>query len=56
MISSLIARKAITSASKESAAPTPTNPDSTVIQDRTEPTLADIGARLGEDNEALRNS
>src|SRR5215510_14609625 len=35
--------------------PTPAKPGSHGAEDRSEPTLADIGARVGEENEALRN-
>ena len=53
MISGFGARKA--PASEQSAASASADPDGTVPQTRSELSLADIGARLGEDNETLRN-
>src|SRR5262245_12531150 len=46
---------AIASTSAAFAVPTPAKPGSPGAEDRSEPTLADIGARVGEENEALRN-
>jgi len=53
MLSGFGARKAPPSG--QSAAPASADSDATIRQNRTELTLADIGARLGEDNEKLRN-
>jgi chromosome segregation ATPase len=53
MLSGFSARKA--PPSEQSAAPASADSDATIRQNRTELTLADIGARLGEDNEKLRN-
>jgi chromosome segregation ATPase len=53
MLSGFGARKA--PASEQSAASASADPDGTVPKTRSELTLADIGARLGEDNEKLRN-
>ena len=53
MLSGFGARKA--PASGQSPASASADPDGAVPQNRSELTLADIGARLGEDNEKLRN-
>jgi predicted nucleic acid-binding Zn-ribbon protein len=53
MLSGFGARKA--PASEQSAASPSADADGTVAQNRSELTLAEIGARLGEDNEKLRN-
>ena len=53
MLSGFGARKA--PPSEQSAASSSPNPDRAAPQDRSELALADIGARLGEDNEKLRN-
>src|SRR5262249_46270596 len=46
---------AIVSTSTAFAVPTPAKPGLLAAEDPSEPTLADIGARVGEENEALRN-
>src|SRR5215468_10831032 len=46
---------AIASASAAFAVPTPAKPGLLAAEEPSEPTLADIGARVGEENEALRN-
>ena len=53
MLSGFGARKA--PASEQSAASSSADPGGAVRQNRSELTLAEIGARLGEDNEKLRN-
>jgi chromosome segregation ATPase len=53
MLSGFGARRA--PASEQSAASPSADADETVAQNRSELTLAEIGARLGEDNEKLRN-
>jgi len=47
--------KGIASTSAAFAVPTPAKPGPPGIEEPSEPTLADIGARVGEENEALRN-
>src|SRR5215468_1553529 len=54
-ITHFLARKGIASASAAFAVPTPAKPGPPGIEEPSEPTLADIGARVGEENEALRN-
>jgi crescentin len=50
-----LARKGGASTSAAFAVPTPIKPGSPVAEEPSEPTLADIGARVGEENETLRN-
>src|SRR5215475_11776343 len=52
-ISDFLARKGVASASFPSAASAKILPSR--AEERSEPTFADIGARVGEDNETLRN-
>src|SRR5438094_1826045 len=52
-ISDFLARKGVASA--EFAMPAPADPGRNGAEDRSEPTFADIGNRVGEDNEMLRN-
>src|SRR5262245_61991205 len=52
-ISDFLARKGVASASFPSAASAKILPSG--AEERSEPTFADIGARVGEDNETLRN-
>ncbi|MBV8419996.1 MAG: hypothetical protein JOZ26_08290 [Hyphomicrobiales bacterium] len=54
-ISHFLARKGVASTSTAFAVPTPARPGSPTAEEPSEPTLADIGARVGEENEALRN-
>jgi crescentin len=54
-ISDFLARKGATSTSAAFTAPTSAKPRPAATEDRTEPTFADIGNRVGEDNETLRN-
>src|SRR5499427_4300216 len=51
-ISHFLARKGVASTSTAFAVPTPAL---LAAEEPSEPTLADIGARVGEENEALRN-
>src|SRR5215510_1924585 len=48
-------RKGGASTSAAFAVPTPARPGSPAAEEPSEPTLADIGARVGEENETLRN-
>src|SRR6516162_992010 len=54
-ITHFLARKGGASTSAAFAVPTPAKPGSPAAEEPSEPTLADIGARVGEENEALRN-
>src|SRR6516164_4445753 len=54
-ITHFLARKGGASTSAAFAVPTPAKPGPPGIEEPSEPTLADIGARVGEENEALRN-
>jgi hypothetical protein len=54
-ISHFLARKGVASTSTAFAVPTPAKPGLLAAEEPSEPTLADIGARVGEENEALRN-
>jgi len=54
-ITHFLARKGGASTSTAFAVPTPAKPGSPAAEEPSEPTLADIGARVGEENEALRN-
>jgi crescentin len=54
-ITHFLARKGGASTSAAFAVPTPAKPGSPAAEEPGEPTLADIGARVGEENEALRN-
>src|SRR5262249_20239713 len=54
-ITRFLARKRVASTSEAFAAPTPAEPGSPGAEDRSEPTLADIAARVGGKNEELRN-
>jgi hypothetical protein len=54
-ITHFLARKGVASTSAAFAVPTPAKPGSPAAEEPSEPTLADIGARVGEENEALRN-
>src|SRR5207302_2760933 len=54
-ITHFLARKGVASTSAAFAVPTPVKPGSPTAEEPSEPTLADIGARVGEDNETLRN-
>jgi len=54
-ITHFLARKGVASTSTAFAVPTPTKPGSPTAEEPSEPTLADIGARVGEENETLRN-
>ena len=54
-ITRFLARKRVASTSEGFAAPTPAKPGSFDAEDRSEPTLADIAARVGGKNEELRN-
>jgi crescentin len=54
-ISDFLARKGATSTSAAFTVPASAKPRPTDAEDRSEPTFADIGARIGEENEALRN-
>src|SRR5215831_3305088 len=54
-ITHFLARKGGASTSAAFAVPTPAKPGPPGVEEPSEPTLADIGARVGEENEALRN-
>jgi hypothetical protein len=54
-ITHFLARKGGASTSAAFAVPTPAKPGSPAAEEPSEATLADIGARVGEENEALRN-
>jgi len=54
-ITHFLARKGVASTSAAFAVPTPAKHGSPAAEEPSEPTLADIGARVGEENEALRN-
>src|SRR5260370_5404121 len=54
-ITHFLARKGVASTSAAFAVPTPAKPGSPIAEEPSEPTLADIGARVGEENETLRN-
>src|SRR5262249_26058912 len=54
-ITHFLARKGGASTSAAFAVPTPAKPGSPAAEEPSEPTLADIGARVGEENETLRN-
>src|SRR6516225_3863288 len=54
-ITHFLARKGGASTSAAFAVPTPAKPGPPAAEEPSEPTLADIGARVGEENEALRN-
>src|SRR5438034_3915463 len=54
-ITHFLARKGVASTSAAFAVPTPVKPGSPTAEEPSEPTLADIGARVGEENESLRN-
>src|SRR5256886_13165895 len=54
-ITHFLARKAVASPSGALGVPTPVKPGSPTAEEPSEPTLADIGARVGEENETLRN-
>jgi hypothetical protein len=54
-ITHFLARKGGASTSAAFAVPTPAKPGSPTAEEPSEPTLADIGARVGEENETLRN-
>ena len=54
-ITHFLARKGVASTSAAFAVPTPVKPGSPTAEEPSEPTLADIGARVGEENETLRN-
>jgi hypothetical protein len=54
-ITHFLARKGVASTSAAFAVPTPAKPGSPTAEEPSEPTLADIGARVGEENETLRN-
>src|SRR5262245_21969679 len=54
-ITHFLARKGVASTSAAFAVPTPAKPGSPAAEQPSEPTLADIGARVGEKNETLRN-
>src|SRR6516162_8725095 len=54
-ITHFLARKGVASTSTAFAVPTPAKLGSPTAEEPSEPTLADIGARVGEENEALRN-
>src|SRR5262249_60248227 len=54
-ITHFLARKGGASTSAAFAVPTPARPGSPAVEEPSEPTLADIGARVGEENETLRN-
>src|SRR2546430_8166796 len=54
-ITHFLARKGVASTSAAFAVPTPVKPGSPGAEEPSEPTLADIGARVGEENESLRN-
>src|SRR5262247_379707 len=54
-ITHFLARKGGASTSAAFAVPTPARPGSPAAEQPSEPTLADIGARVGEENETLRN-
>src|SRR5436309_7079187 len=54
-ITHFLARKGVASTSAAFAVPTPVTPGSPTAEEPSEPTLADIGARVGEENETLRN-
>jgi crescentin len=54
-ITHFLARKGGASTSAAFAVPTPAKPGSPGAEEPSEPTLADIGARVGEENESLRN-
>src|SRR5262247_2509634 len=54
-ITHFLARKGGASTSAAFAVPTPARPGSPAAEEPSEPTLADIGARVGEENETLRN-
>ena len=54
-ITHFLARKGGASTSAAFAVPTPAKLGSPAAEEPSEPTLADIGARVGEENEALRN-
>src|SRR2546430_12712634 len=54
-ITHFLARKGVASTSAAFAVPTPVKPGSPTAEEPSEPTLADIGTRVGEDNETLRN-
>src|SRR5438132_2410684 len=54
-ITHFLARKGVASTSAAFAVPTPVKPGSPTAEEPSETTLADIGTRVGEDNETLRN-
>src|SRR5260370_40338152 len=54
-ITHFLARKGVASTSAAFAVPTPAKPGSPIAEEPSEPTLADIGARVGAENETLRN-
>src|ERR1700731_495872 len=54
-ITHFLARKGVASTSAAFAVPTPAKPGSPTAEQHSEPTLADIGARGGEENETLLN-
>src|SRR5260370_42316532 len=54
-ITHFLARKGVASTSAAFAVPTPAKPGSPIAEEPSEPTLADIGARVGEENETRRN-
>jgi chromosome segregation ATPase len=55
MITHFLARKSVSSTSAAFAVPTPGKAGPLGAEDRSEPTLADIAARVGGENEELRN-
>src|SRR6266853_521445 len=54
-ITHFLARIGVASTSAAFAVPPPAKPGTPSAEEPSEPTLADIGARVGEENETLRN-